>query len=503
MEKVWVIDFGSQYTLLLARRARELGVYAEVIPHQAVPRALPPEVKGLILSGSYASAAKGPALPTHLIGQVPILAICYSAQWLAAQQGGQVMVSQHREYGPAELEIQGDSPLFARVPMRSTVWMSHSDTITSLPAHAHATAATSQIRHAAYDLPDLRVYAVQFHPEVSHTAYGIQILENFLRGICGFQEVWRAADQIESLIQALREAMPTGRAVCALSGGIDSTVAALLAHRAIGERFLGFFVDTGLLRKDEREAVLTAYQELGLPVQLIKAEARFIQALAGVTDPEEKRKRIGHLFIDVFAEAAQAWPDAAYLIQGTIYPDVVESGAGVSALIKSHHNVGGLPDVLPFHVVEPLRYFFKDEVRQLGAKLGLSACFLGRHPFPGPGLAVRILGEVTAERLALLREADAQFIHVLRERGWYDKVWQAFAVLLPIHTVGVAGDSRQYGQVIALRAVLSEDGMTARAADLPFAVLEEAAQRILETVPGITRVVYDLSPKPPATIEWE
>ncbi len=413
------------------------------------------------------------------------------------------MEGAQREYGPAKLLIQAPSELLEGVPQASTVWMSHADTITALPPGARAIASTENIPYAAYEWPEKNLLAVQFHPEVSHTAYGTRMLENFLRRICGFSDRWGPEGLLDALIADLRQTMAEGQAVCALSGGVDSTVAAVLAHRAIGDRFHGFFVDTGLLRKGERESVLQAYEAMGLPVTLIDAQELFLRALKGVTDPEEKRHRIGRLFIEVFEKAARNLTDVRYLIQGTIYPDVVESGASVAPTIKSHHNVGGLPEKLPFQLVEPLRLFFKDEVRRLGEKLGIPATFLRRHPFPGPGLAVRIIGEVTPDRLTILREADACFTETLQESGWYERVWQAFAVLLPVFTVGVTGDNRAYGGVIALRAVLSTDGMTAEPGTLPYEVLFQAAQKILQRVPSITRVVYDLSSKPPATIEWE
>ncbi|MCX7605848.1 MAG: glutamine-hydrolyzing GMP synthase [Bacteroidia bacterium] len=504
METLWVVDFGSQYSLLIVRRARELGVYAELLPWNRLPDSLPSHVKGLILSGSHASVSEGPPLPTHWLGARPILAICYSAQWVAARRGGAVEESFAREYGPAEVEVcEPDSPLWKGLPLQSRVWMSHGDTITALPKGARLTARTQTIPFAAYDIPEEQLYAVQFHPEVVHTEQGKAILRNFLRDICGFTENWRPEDEIEQLTSSLREQMPTGEAICALSGGIDSTVAALLVHKAIGERFHGFFVDTGLLRAGEREEVLSAYKAVGLPVQVIEGEAAFYQALKGVTDPETKRKRIGHLFIELFEKEAARLPHVHYLVQGTIYPDVVESGTGVAATIKSHHNVGGLPKHLSLSLIEPLRLFFKDEVRALGKRLGLPPHFLERHPFPGPGLAVRILGEVTPERVSRLRKADQIFIETLRKSQWYTHTWQAFAVLLPQRAVGVGGDQRSYGEVIVLRAVDSTDGMTASPTPLPHEVLSEAAKRILAEVPDIGRVVYDISTKPPATIEWE
>lgn len=412
--------------------------------------------------------------------------------------------SHAREFGPAELEVlDPSSPLWKEIPSRSQVWMSHSDTITALPQGAHATARTAAIPFAAYEDPARHLYAVQFHPEVVHTAYGQTLLRNFLHTICGFSGSWKPEDELETLLEELRQAMPTGGALCALSGGIDSTVAALLTHRAIGDRLHGLFVDTGLLRAGEKDQVLAAYERVGLPVTVIQAQARFFAALKGVTDPEKKRQVIGHLFIEVFEEEARKRPDVRYLVQGTIYPDVVESGAGVSAKIKSHHNVGGLPEKLSLQLVEPLRRFFKDEVRALGARLGLPASFLERHPFPGPGLAVRILGEVTPPRVARLQKADQLFLETLHQAGWYHRTWQAFAVLVPQRTVGVGGDSRSYGEVIALRAVDSTDGMTAAPTPLPYDLLQEAARRILAEVPDVTRVVYDISTKPPATIEWE
>lgn len=504
MEKLWVVDFGSQYSLLIVRRARELGVYAELLPWNACPAELPPEVRGVIFSGSYASVSEGPPLPTHWIGKRPVLAICYSAQWLAAHGGGAVAESHAREFGPAEVEgLQPASPLWKGIPPRSQVWMSHSDTITALPAGAIPTARTETIPFAAYEEPARHLYAVQFHPEVAHTTYGKTLLQNFLHTLCGFSGTWKPEDEIETLLEELRRAMPRGQALCALSGGVDSTVAALLTHRAIGDRFYGIFVDTGLLRAGEKEQVLSAYEKAGLPVTVVEAQDRFFAALKGITDPEQKRQVIGHLFIEIFEGEARKQADVRYLVQGTIYPDVVESGTGVSAKIKSHHNVGGLPEKLSLQLVEPLRRFFKDEVRALGARLGLPASFLERHPFPGPGLAVRILGEVTPPRVVRLQKADQIFLDTLRKQGWYHRTWQAFAVLVPQRTVGVGGDSRSYGEVIALRAVDSTDGMTASPTPLPYDLLQEAARRILAEVPDITRVVYDLSTKPPATIEWE
>ncbi|MCS6790492.1 MAG: glutamine-hydrolyzing GMP synthase [Bacteroidia bacterium] len=504
MEKLWVIDLGSQYSLLIARRVRELGVYAELVPWNRLPSQIPPEVKGIIFSGSYASVSEGPPLPQAWIGERPVLAICYGAQWIAVHQGGRVAESTLREYGPAQIEVLDQaSPLWKGLPISQRVWMSHSDTIVQLPVGAQVSARSETIPYAAYEIPDKQVYAVQFHPEVTHTEYGEAILRNFLYNVCNFSGTWRAEALIEEIVAQLQASMPEGVAVGALSGGVDSTVAALLVHKAIGSRFQGFFVDTGLLREGETEEVMQVYQQLGLPVQLVQAEDLFLRALQGITDPEQKRKTIGRLFIEVFEREASRLHDVRYLVQGTIYPDVVESGTGVSALIKSHHNVGGLPEKLRLGLVEPLRLFFKDEVRALGRRLGLSESFLGRHPFPGPGLAVRILGEVTRERIARLRRADALFIQTLREWGWYEKIWQAFAVLLPVRSVGVAGDQRIYGEVIALRAVQSSDGMTAQPSPLPHELMEESATRVLAEVPDIARVVYDLSTKPPATIEWE
>jgi len=503
VEKLWVVDFGSQYSLLIVRRARELGVYAELLPWNKLPAQIPPQVRGIIFSGSYASVSDGPPLPVEWIGERPILAICYGAQWLARHFGGVVAESHAREYGPAQLELTGDSPLWRDVPPKSRAWMSHSDTITSLPAGARPLAQTTDIPYAAYTLPEKAIYAVQFHPEVTHTEAGATILRNFLYEVCGFTGGWQPEAEIDTIIADLRARMPEGYAIGALSGGIDSTVAALLVHRAIGERFQGIFVDTGLLRKGEAEAVLAAYETVGLPVRRVRAAQAFFSALQGVTDPEIKRKTIGRLFIEIFETEARLFSDVRYLVQGTIYPDVVESGAGVSATIKSHHNVGGLPERLALELIEPLRLFFKDEVRAVGRKLGLPESFLRRHPFPGPGLAVRILGEVTPERVARLQLADAIFIEELEKRGWYDRTWQAFAVLLPQKSVGVAGDQRRYGETIALRAVNSTDGMTAEPTPLPHELLFEVARRILAEVPEISRVVYDLSTKPPATIEWE
>ncbi|MCS7189378.1 MAG: glutamine-hydrolyzing GMP synthase [Bacteroidia bacterium] len=503
-EALWVVDFGSQYTLLIARRARELGIYAEIFPWNKLPEGLPKEVKGIILSGSYASVSQGPPLPEHWIGQRPVLAICYSAQWLAAHWGGAVTEGTSREYGPALLEVvEKDSPLWMGVPAYSQVWMSHSDTIATLPEGAKATARTQKIPYAAYEIPQSHLYAVQFHPEVVHTEQGETLLKNFLYSICGFSGGWRPENEVDGIISQLRQDMPEGEALCALSGGIDSTVAALLVHKAIGARFRGVFVDTGLMRRNEVQEVLAAYKAVGLPVDLIEAQSAFLEVLKGISDPEEKRKRIGHLFIELFEGVLKRHPAIRYLVQGTIYPDVVESGGSVSSTIKSHHNVGGLPTHLSLKLIEPLRFFFKDEVRALGKKLGLPASFLERHPFPGPGLAVRILGEVTPERIEKVRAADAIFLETLKARGWYNQTWQAFAVLLSQRSVGVGGDHRMYGEVIALRAVDSTDGMTASPTKIPYEVLLEAANRILAEVPDVTRVVYDISTKPPATIEWE
>ena len=505
--KVIIVDFGSQYTQLIARRVREQKVYCEIVPYtHPIPE--DPALKGVILSGGPCSVNDpgAPDLPLGpLLDRVPVLAICYGAQLIARQLGGKVETSARREYGRAMLTHDQPSPLFHGVDARSQVWMSHGDTIMALPPAFHLIGSTSDVEVAAFQHDRLPVYGLQFHPEVTHSTQGDDILRNFLIEVCGIPPEWTPASFIEETVEALREQLAGERVICGLSGGVDSTVAASLIHRAIGDRLYCIFVDNGILRKEEFPHVLAQYEQLGLNIIGVRAADRFLDELAGVSDPETKRKIIGRVFIEVFQEEADKLDGITYLAQGTIYPDVIESVSvkGPSATIKSHHNVGGLPEQMHLQVVEPLRYLFKDEVRRVGHDLGLSASLLGRHPFPGPGLAIRILGEVTAERVALLQEVDAIFINALREHDLYDEVWQAFAVLLPIASVGVMGDERTYEQVVALRSVSSHDGMTADWSRLPYDFLAEVSNRIINQVRGVNRVVYDISSKPPATIEWE
>ena len=509
-EKILILDFGSQYTQLIARAIRELNVYCEIIPYNK-PISFDPSLKGIILSGSPFSVneANAPALDIDsLIKHVPVLGICYGAQLTAKCFGGTVAKSDKREYGRAQLLIQSEDSFVLGLEKTSQVWMSHSDSIKELPENFELLATTDSIPVAAFkkiNADTKPLYGVQFHPEVYHSIQGKLLLKNFLIHICGCTQDWTAAHFITDSVKALQQQIGQRKVIMALSGGVDSTVAATLIHRAIGDRLVGIFVDNGVLRKDEFEHVLQSYREIGLNVTGIDARARFYAALAGKTDPEQKRKAIGSLFIDVFQEEAKKLSGFELLGQGTIYPDVIESVSvhGPSVTIKSHHNVGGLPDHLHLELVEPLRLLFKDEVRKIGLELGIPAEMIGRHPFPGPGLAIRILGEVTAERVTLLQEADAIFIRSLKEKGLYASVWQAGAILLPVKTVGVMGDERTYEYTVALRAVTSVDGMTADWAHLPYTFLADLSNDIINQVRGINRVVYDISSKPPATIEWE
>ncbi len=508
MNKILILDFGSQYTQLIARRVREAGVYCEIHPYNRIP-APDAELKGVILSGSPASVRDGDApMPVldGLRGRLPLLGICYGAQWLAMDGGGEVAPAGTREYGRAILSVKdSDDPLFAGIPAMSAVWMSHGDTITRLPENAGVSASTDTVANAAFRLEGEPTWGIQFHPEVHHSEYGSNILRNFVLGICGCSGDWTPENFISSTVAGLKEQLGEDEVILGLSGGVDSSVAAMLLHRAIGRRLHCIFVDSGLLRKNEFEDVLRSYEGMGLNVTGVRAAARFLGDLAGVTDPETKRRIIGRDFVEVFNEEARRIEGAKWLAQGTIYPDVIESSPvkGPSATIKSHHNVGGLPKEMNLKVVEPLRLLFKDEVRRVGKALGLDPGILGRHPFPGPGLGIRILGEVTAERVKILQEADAIYMDRLRSSGLYDSVWQAGTILLPVRSVGVMGDERTYENTVALRAVSSVDGMTADWVHLPYDFLAEVSNEIIRKVSGINRVVYDISSKPPATIEWE
>lgn len=504
---VLIIDFGSQYTQLIARRVRELNVYCEIHPYNHLP-VLGADTKAVILSGSPCSVREEGAPEIDLAmfrGKVPVLGVCYGAQLLAAKNGGQVQASATREYGRAMLEQVHTDPLWQGLSSTSQVWMSHGDTITELPTGAELIGSTSTVRVAAFKMAGEQTYGIQFHPEVTHSLEGKQLLHNFIIGIAGCTPDWTPASFVDSTVANLKEKLGNDQVVLGLSGGVDSSVAAVLLHKAIGANLHCIFVDNGLLRKGEFEQVLDSYQHLGLNVKGVQAAAEFYTALSGLEDPEAKRKAIGRTFIEVFEREANALPNVKWLGQGTIYPDVIESVSvkGPSVTIKSHHNVGGLPERMNLKVVEPLNTLFKDEVRRVGASLGLNDQLLGRHPFPGPGLAIRILGDITAEKVALLQEADHIFISMLREHGLYDKVWQAGVILLNAKSVGVMGDERTYQQVVALRAVSSTDGMTADWVHLPYEFLAEVSNTIINKVRGINRVVYDISSKPPATIEWE
>ncbi|MDX2133677.1 MAG: glutamine-hydrolyzing GMP synthase [Saprospiraceae bacterium] len=512
MEKILILDFGSQYTQLIARRVREMNVFCEIVPFNKAPQ--PDEhTKGIILSGSPFSVRQPDALRIDLdalVGRRPILGICYGAQLTADYFGGQVARSEKREYGKAMLRHErADDVLFQQVASPTQVWMSHADTIIAVPEGFEITATTESIPVAAFRSTPGRfgspVFGIQFHPEVYHTEEGFQVLKNFVFGVCGCSGDWTPAHFVEETIEQLKVRVGGGKVIMALSGGVDSTVAAELLHRAIGDRLFCFFVDNGLLRKNEFHDVLASYHQMGLNIEGIDARERFYSALKGVTSPEEKRKIIGRLFIEIFEEESEAHADCEWLGQGTIYPDVIESVSvhGPSVTIKSHHNVGGLPEKLKLNIVEPLRMLFKDEVRRVGRELRIPDAILNRHPFPGPGLGIRILGDITPEKVALLQEADAIYIGKLKEHGLYDSVWQAGTILLPIQSVGVMGDERTYEQTVALRAVNSTDGMTAEWSRLPYDFLAEVSSEIINQVRGINRVVYDISTKPPATIEWE
>ena len=511
-EGVVIIDFGSQYSHLIARRVRELKVYSEVAPagadwERVTERIVP---KGVILSGGPASvyAAGAPLIPDWVLERkLPVLGICYGMQALVHQLGGRVAPSEQREYGSATVrQTGGGNALLAGLPESFPVWMSHGDRVAELPAGFAVLAATENSPHAAVSDGGKR-FGIQFHPEVEHTPLGRNILENFLLRVCGCRENWTPQNFVADAVRGIREQVGDGRVICALSGGVDSSVAALLLHRAIGERLTGIFVNNGLLRKGEAEQVQETYRRnLGLNLRYVDAGARFLAGLRGITDPEEKRKVIGAQFVDVFEETAAELNDAEFLAQGTLYPDVIESEApenGASARIKTHHNVGGLPDYMQLKLVEPLRYLYKDEVREVGLELGLPREMVLRQPFPGPGLAIRIIGEVTEERLGILRECDGIVLEEVRRAGLYEEIWQSFAVLTDSRTVGVMGDYRTYGQVCAIRAVTSVDAMTADWVRLPYEVLGRMSSRIVNEVAGVNRVVYDITSKPPGTIEWE
>ncbi|RZJ77779.1 MAG: glutamine-hydrolyzing GMP synthase [Flavobacterium sp.] len=507
LEKIIILDFGSQFTQLIARRVRELNVYCEIHPFNHIPE-LDSTVKGVILSGSPYSVRQedAPFVDLNLFAAYPLLAVCYGAQFIAQQNGGDVQASNTREYGRANLDfVNQDNKLFKGINVNSQVWMSHGDTIKVVPENFEIIASTADVQVAGYQIKDTNTYAIQFHPEVTHSTDGKILLQNFLVGICGCSQDWTADAFVETTIAALKEKLGNDKVVLGLSGGVDSSVAAILLHKAIGTNLHCIFVDNGLLRKDEFESVLEQYKDMGLNIKGIDAKDRFLSQLAGVKDPELKRKAIGRVFIEVFDDAAHEVQDVVWLAQGTIYPDIIESVSvkGPSATIKSHHNVGGLPDFMKLKIVEPLNTLFKDEVRRVGKSLGIEGFILGRHPFPGPGLAIRILGDVTPEKVAILQEADAIYINNLKEAGLYDQVWQAGAIFLPVQSVGVMGDERTYENVICLRAVESVDGMTADWCHLPYPVLAKISNEIINKVRGINRVVYDISSKPPATIEWE
>jgi GMP synthase (glutamine-hydrolysing) len=506
--KVLILDFGSQYTQLIARRVRELSIYCEIHPYNNPPEYIN-DFKAVILSGSPFSVrseeAPHPDL-SEIRGKRPLLAVCYGAQYLAHFSGGEVAPSNTREYGRANLSfIKEDEQFFDQVSKGSQVWMSHSDTIKKLPTGAVHLASTSDVENAAFRIEGEDTYAIQFHPEVYHSTDGKQLLENFLVHIAGIHQDWTSASFVEETVEELKAKLGNDKVVLGLSGGVDSTVAGVLLNKAIGDNLHCIFVNNGLLRKNEFESVLNQYEGMGLNVKGVDASARFLDALAGISDPEQKRKTIGRVFIEVFDDEANQIENAKWLAQGTIYPDVIESVSvkGPSATIKSHHNVGGLPDFMKLKVVEPLRMLFKDEVRRVGGSMGIDPELLGRHPFPGPGLAIRILGDITAEKVRILQEVDAIFINGLKESGLYNDVWQAGAMLLPVNSVGVMGDERTYEKAVVLRAVESTDGMTADWVNLPYEFLQRTSNQIINKVKGVNRVVYDISSKPPATIEWE
>ncbi len=507
-ESILIIDFGSQFTQLIARRVRELNVYCEIHPYNHLPE-MHKGIKGIILSGGPASVREenAPSVDTKsLRGRFPVLGVCYGAQLMALQGGGKVKASNTREYGRAQLTVQQSGDVFLEdVKDESQVWMSHSDSITDVPEDFKIIASTHDVKVAAYHIQGESTYGLQFHPEVVHSVEGKNLLKNFIYKVCGCKGDWTPGSFIDETVESLKKQLGNDQVILGLSGGVDSGVAAMLLHRAIGKNLHCVFVNNGLLRKNEYEQVLDTYQHFGLNIHGVDASEEFYKELAGVSDPEAKRKVIGRVFIEVFDAKAHEIKDVKWLAQGTIYPDVIESVSvnGPSATIKSHHNVGGLPEKMKMKVVEPLRSLFKDEVRLVGTALGMPADLLNRHPFPGPGLGIRILGDVTKEKVRIIQEVDAIYIDGLKRDGLYDQVWQAGSIFLPINSVGVMGDERTYENVVALRAVSSTDGMTADWCHLPYEFLGKISNEIINKVKGVNRVVYDISSKPPATIEWE
>lgn len=508
MDTIIILDFGSQYTQLIARKIRELNIYCEIHPFNKIPE-LTSNVKGVVFSGSpYSCNSADAPIPNmeNIKGKLPLLAVCYGAQYLAKVGGGKVQQSKIREYGRANLQfIDHGSPLLQGISEGSQVWMSHGDTIEEIPSNYRCICSTDSVKYAGYQIEGEQTFAIQFHPEVHHSLDGKTLLKNFVVDICGCEQSWTPASFIETTVADLKAKVGNDKVVLGLSGGVDSTVAAVLLHKAIGDNLHCIFVDNGLLRKNEFESVLASYKDMGLNVKGVDAKDRFYSVLKDVTEPEKKRKAIGKTFVEVFDDESKKITDAKWLGQGTIYPDVIESSSvkGPSQTIKSHHNVGGLPDYMKLQLVEPLRSLFKDEVRRVGRQLGIKEDLIGRHPFPGPGLAIRILGDITPEKVRILQEVDAIFIDGLKEYGLYDKVWQAGAILLPINSVGVMGDERTYERVVALRAVESVDGMTADWSHLPYDFMAKISNDIINKVKGVNRVCYDISSKPPATIEWE
>lgn len=502
-----IFDFGSQYTQLIARRVRELNVYCEIHPYHAASKLDLSKYGGFILSGSPSSVhdEEAPQIDISLFESRPLLAVCYGAQYLAHKSGGHVSPAITREYGRAHLASVAEDALCDGIHSGSQVWMSHGDTIESLPEHFKPILSTEDVEYAGYAVQGEAWYGIQFHPEVYHTEQGPALLENFITKTCGIQGTWTSESFVDAAVADIQRQVGEEKVVLGLSGGVDSSVAAMLLHKAIGDRLYGVFVNNGLLRKHEFEQVLESYKGMGLNVKGVDASEQFLSALEGISDPEEKRKTIGRVFIEVFDQESMAIEGVKWLAQGTIYPDVIESVSvnGPSVTIKSHHNVGGLPDYMKLKIIEPLRSLFKDEVRNVGRTLGLDQRILGRHPFPGPGLAIRILGDITADKVRLLQEVDHIFIQSLKDHDLYDGVWQAGAILLPVQSVGVMGDERTYEKAVALRAVSSTDGMTADWCHLPYEFLAKVSNEIINKVKGVNRVVYDISSKPPATIEWE